>query len=569
MSVELAAPTFADEEAFYRWTQTATQVELRRFVAGLNDDERAAFIRWLEDREWRVDPAAMASHLDRRVVRYRHFDLLAGKFSDAVEGRSRRQIWNLPARTGKSEIASGWGPIWALDRYPWLNIMVASYGDVLAQERGEFIRSRLVQHSADLRVQLARGHQRLDGFATTAGGGMRFGGIMSGFTGFGANGIVVDDPYKGWADAHSVAARLRVMRQYRSVLRFRLNANGVDWIIVCHTRWHEDDMTAELMAEKMSGTGEDWELVRLPMVAEEYDPDSIDQYLRMPDPLDRRPGELLVPELWDADAVRARATVGSYLTSAMEQQRPAPAEGGIIKRAWWKLEEDMPTKGDEWITSWDLKLKDKAGTGDFVCGGVWVRTGKDCWLVEVYRGQWDFPTSVNAIALSCVRWPQVQRHWIESAALGPEARRALRTPEPEYVVSDDIAGELKMTEDERIAVQQIRRRGLSGVLGNTVKEDKEVRLRAVSGYIEAGDVHVPVRAWWLPAYLDELATFPQGNDDQVDMTSQALSKLHRISLQPNVQSPEGRIPSTKPSGDGHRVIPQHMRAAVAAQLRRD
>jgi hypothetical protein len=40
------------------------------------------------------------------------------------------------------------------------------------------------------------------------------------------------------------------------------------------------------------------------------------------------------------------------------------------------------------------------------------------------------------------------------------------------------------------------------------------------------EVHLPDKALWLGEYLGELATFPNGrNDDQVDSTSQGISRF--------------------------------------------
>jgi phage terminase large subunit-like protein len=47
-----------------------------------------------------------------------------------------------------------------------------------------------------------------------------------------------------------------------------------------------------------------------------------------------------------------------------------------------------------------------------------------------------------------------------------------------------------------------------------------------------GFVHLPRDAYWLADYLHELTVFPNGRyDDQVDSTSQALTKLCKISIE--------------------------------------
>jgi hypothetical protein len=83
-----------------------------------------------------------------------------------------------------------------------------------------------------------------------------------------------------------------------------------------------------------------------------------------------------------------------------------------------------------------------------------------------------------------------------------------------------------MTAEERIKVSLLRRRGIGGVKPNNVKGTKSVRMRAVSGYVQTGDVHL--WEYWpgLIGFLDETAAFPNGAyDDQVDVCSQALAEL--------------------------------------------
>ena len=480
---------------------------------------------------WRGTPATMAVHLDREHLQpFRYFMYLGEKFREAVEGTSTRQIWNLPSRMGKSLLASRWGPAWCLDRYPRSNLILASYGDDLAMENAVGVRHILREHEADMRVQLRQDRQRQDRFATTDGGGLLAGGIQSALTGFGAGdhgGVVLDDPFKNWQEAHSAARRDLVWNNYRAVIRFRLESPDA-WVIVVMTRWHEDDLTGRLLAGMEDETGEPWDLVRLPAFAEECDPTSLDRYARMPDPLGRAPGEVLEPLRFDAEHERDRAlAAGSYLTAAMLQQRPSPEEGGELKRAWWKIDSTMPTKWDDGLSSWDMKLKDNEA-GDFVVGQLWVRTGADYWCLDQLRGQWNQSTTANAIALMAVRHPAIHAHVVENTGNGPEVMQVLREPMTDYTLTTEMAGELGMTIEEAGAVQALRRRGLPGLLPENPKGDKAIRVRAQSPYVEAGNVHLPEHASWLGTFLDEMSSFPNGsNDDQVDAWSQAMRRLAR------------------------------------------
>lgn len=541
---------------------------LQRFLESLNAHDLAIAEDVLGERfalGWRSNPVAMAHHLaPTEVELYPYSVLLGRKFADAVEGRSKRQIWNVPARYGKSMIASKWGPAWCLDRNPNAKIILSSYAYNLARENAVAVRDILRGHADVLRARLRTDVQRADRFMTPEGGGVLAAGMAGQITGFGAGsggGVVIDDPFKDWVEAHSENARDRVWERYRGTFRLRLDDDDA-WIIVVHTRWHEDDLTGKLLAQMGSDEGEDWELIRIPALAERHDPASPDPLIRLPDPLGREVGEPIEARRFSKEAVQARASVlGSYLAAALEQQRPAPEEGGEIERGWWRWESAFPPGFDTSITSWDMKLKDKEA-GDFVVGQAWGRTGGDFWLRGQLRGQWNQATTKLAIALMSVRFPDIERHYIENTGNGPEVMRELRTGSKRYVVSDELASKLGMTDAERVEVQAVMRRGMSGLLPVNVKGDKRVRLRAQSGVIEAGQVHLPADTDFALSLVNEAAAFPNGDhDDQVDALSQALAKL-RVS-EGSIKGPAvGAVP--KPTaGARSQPAPRSARASVS------
>jgi hypothetical protein len=68
-----------------------------------------------------------------------------------------------------------------------------------------------------------------------------------------------------------------------------------------------------------------WRVVSLPALAEEDDP------------LGRAEGEALWPDRYPVEELeQTRQTLGSYLWSALYQQRPAPAGGAVFKREWFR-----------------------------------------------------------------------------------------------------------------------------------------------------------------------------------------------------------------------------------------
>jgi predicted phage terminase large subunit-like protein len=79
------------------------------------------------------------------------------------------------------------------------------------------------------------------------------------------------------------------------------------------------------------------------------------------------------------------------------------------------------------------------------------------------------------------------------------------------------------------AVQELKNASRYPIFPIKVDSDKETRAHAVTPLIEAGKVFLPESAPWLTTYIDELAVFPNGtNDDIVDSVTQALNYLRKL-----------------------------------------
>ena len=93
-------------------------------------------------------------------------------------------------------------------------------------------------------------------------------------------------------------------------------------------RLHEDDVAGHVLAQ------EDWEVVRLPAIAEEDERHVIDT-LAGPREFIRRQGEALHPAREPlAMLEQIRRAIGEYNFAGQYQQAPAPLGGGLVKTAW-------------------------------------------------------------------------------------------------------------------------------------------------------------------------------------------------------------------------------------------
>ena len=289
-----------------------------------------------------------------------------------------------------------------------------------------------------------------------------------------------------------------VWEEWQNTLYTRLQPNGS--VIIILTRWHEDELAGRLLNPEY-GEVEDWDIIRLPAIAEENDL------------LGRAVGEPLWPEHgFDEEwAETTKTAVGSQTWASLYQQRPAPSEGNIVNRAWWQFYNEWPDSFDEVIQSWDCSFKDTE-TGSYVVGQVWGRKGANKYLIDQVRAKMDFTKTLRAIKNMTIKYPEARLKLIEDKANGPAIISALR--------------------------QEI-----SGIVPVTPRGTKEERAAAISPEIEAGNVYLPnpSRAPWIHDYIEEWAAFPFGeNDDQVDATTQALDRLSLSSAKrPVVRKPQG------------------------------
>jgi predicted phage terminase large subunit-like protein len=455
---------------------------------------------------WRADPARFAEHLDGdHFRRWRYVQVIADVFARLVEADITRAVVMVPARYGKTTISSQWGPAWALDRYPWLQIVLASYGHELAVSNSLAVRDIIETHAGVLRVKVRRDKRSASRWRTTDGGQVRAVGVGSGLTGHGGDIIVIDDPFKDWQAAHSPTIREGVWNWYKSVVRTRLQTD-TSAIMVVGTRWHEDDLVGRLLAPPDDSESEDWHVVRMPAIAEDPGENPHGKpWEALPDPLGRAPGEPLEPERFSLEAVKARIrALGSYLAAGMEQQRPSSLEGGILKRKWWRYYGGRPDEFtvDDWLISWDSSFDDTTTKSSYCVGQVWARTGAHKFLIDQVRDQMDYPTFRSAVVSFSRKWPQAHKVLIENKANGP-------------AVIKDLYGLVP------------------GLLPREPKGSKESRAHACAGEVEGGNVWLPdpglddidptVERGFVHAFVEETALFPGGSfDDQVDAFTQAV-----------------------------------------------
>lgn len=405
-------------------------------------------------------------------------------------GEINRLMLFLPPRHGKTEMTTIRYPVWRMEREPNLRVIVGAYNQLLANKF-----SRKARRIAESRLALNRERYAVEDWETVQGGGLRAIGVGAGITGQGGNLIVIDDPVKSREEAQSEAYRERVWDWYRDDLYTRLEPGGA--IILIMTRWHEDDLAGRILA---SEDGPNWIMVSLPAEAEASDP------------LGRVEGEALCPERYPiSELARIRTVLGTASYTALYQQRPTPAEGGMFKRQWFQLMMARPETVAGRLRYWD-RAATEAG-GDYTVGTLMSVTPEGIIYIEdVQRGQWSTYDRDKIMRQTAELDGVAVQAWFEQepGSSGVDSARAMMRTLAGYSAHPD-----------------------------RVTGDKVIRAGPLAAQAEAGNVKL-VRGPWVSPWLDELTTFPNAaHDDQVDSASGSYNILARRLARPRATSRQG------------------------------
>lgn len=414
---------------------------------------------------------------------FRHLKYLCRKIDECIEKENGRLLVFMPPRHGKSYTISHMTPMKILENDPSKRVVLASYEANFAESWGAKVRDNFMEDAEkdpkERLFSLNLGKRKLaNWWETTEGGGMATAGVGGPLTGKGFDVGIIDDVLKNWQEAMSPTIRSQIIDWYNSVFYTRREPGAS--IIVLMTRWHEEDLGGYLLEESV----EDWDVVRLPALAEEDDP------------LGRKIGEALCPERYDQYDLDITRRQDKRIWEAMYQQRPAAAEGGLVLRSWWKIYGDRPAVG-RIIQSWDCTFS-KSDTSDYVVGQVWGQNGQNYYLLDQIREKLSFNETENAILTMLGKWPGTQNIVIENKANGPA------------IVS-------RLQHNLHVKVEAYNPQG-----------SKESRVQSVSPMIEQGQVHLPsaVNEQWVGDFINEWAMWPAGkHDDQIDACTQALDYL--------------------------------------------
>lgn len=173
--------------------------------------------------------------------------------ADAIETVLSRPRHNLlvttPPQEGKSSLCAVYTPLRALQLNPNRRIILATYGDSLAEDHSRSCRDIITRHGAGvvdamtgvavedkLGLELSLSSSKVHSWRIAgARGGMIAVGLGSSITGRAADLFIIDDPYKNMQEADSATHRRRVDEWFASVAQTRLSPAASMVLIQCMT----------------------------------------------------------------------------------------------------------------------------------------------------------------------------------------------------------------------------------------------------------------------------------------------------------------------------------------------
>ncbi len=309
-----------------------------------------------------------------------HHKILADALERVERGELKRLIVNMPPRHGKSELVSVNFPAWCMGRDRNRSIMAASYGAGLAVDFGRKVRNIMDDQEYKLLfdTRLAEDAQAKGSWATNGRGEYNAVGVGGSLTGKGASILLIDDPVKNREEADSEVVSESTWDWYRSTARTRLTPDGA--VVIVMTRWKDNDLVGRIQEEARLSSGEAWEVITLPAIAEH-------------DEEFRKEGEALWADHFTLENLKqVQLDIGNYEFASQYQQNPVNRETQIFKEFRYISLDDVKKQVTSCYVTIDSALSKKKNSDNTGVCINWVN-GENVWHLKAYKVKVD-PTEL-------------------------------------------------------------------------------------------------------------------------------------------------------------------------------
>lgn len=429
-----------------------------------------------------------------------HLRYVCDQLQEMYEAWARNEsqddaLLNVPPGSSKSTIVTQLFPAWLWLKQPSFRIISSSYAADLsvghALKSRDCVRSDKFRRLWPGRITFKADQDGKTNYRNTAMG-QRFSTSTNGrVTGMHGDCIIIDDPIDP-EHASSEVARAAAAGHLRKLVT-RTTDKARTFRIMVMQRVHELDPAGIWLA-----SGQPLRHICLPgEVSEHVKPAALKS---------RYEDGLLDPRRLNRAALaKLKVALGSYGYAGQIGQVPTPAEGGILKKAWFKT------------VSWE-QFQQQPGAAH----AVW-NFDADTAYTEAQKND------PSAVLASCYLGQTLYlRHASEHRLELPALKRKL----PELLAANGYSRLSKLHVEPKASglsvVQELRAiTQLNVVLAPTPQGEKTQRVNTCSPFIEAQRV-VLIDGAWNTAFIEQCCGFPMAaHDDMLDTLTQAIARHNK------------------------------------------
>jgi predicted phage terminase large subunit-like protein len=454
-----------------------------------------------------------------------HVKAICDHMEALFNGEILRFLLNMPPRSLKTTICDVAFPAWAWIKRPSEKFLYGSYAYNVSEDASikcrALINSRWFQARWGSRWRITDDRDTKEYYANTEGGERIITSVDGTLTGRGCDIFVANDP-NNTKDQSAVVLE-NALRWWTTVVPTRLNDPKTGRMMVVQQRTHERDISGFIISNDKR---KQWVKLILPLefeIARRCVTVPLKSTGGKPwrDPRTKEGEPLIVERMGPEEIASLKESLGSeYAISGQLQQRPAPADGGIIKKKWFQLwKQAAPPKLEYKVLSIDTALSEKkaAAYNAATTWGVFKDMNgiPNVILLAVWRKRCEYPELRERIARLAV-------DYLDDGELPSGKKRP-----PDMILIEAKVSGISL-------VQDLAR---MNILATRFKPDKYgdklERVRRVTPLLEGGRVWVPAQPptfermrSFADVFVEQAGTFPNSESrDLVDTMTQALLRL--------------------------------------------
>lgn len=419
----------------------------------------------------------------------RHIKLICDKLEKVYTGDIKRLIINIPPRSLKTETVSIAFPAWCLWHDPWIKFMEISYSAALAEKNSLGCRNMYLSDTYlsvfPRRVPL-REDQNTKQHRETLEWWQMYAAWSSGtIIGQGCDIMLIDDPLSP-EEANSNVMRTGVNNNFEETLKSRLNSKIDGAIVVIMQRLHDDDLSWYLMEKQRLWTGEEWEELIIPAIAEKDD-----EY--------RKAGESFFKKRFPIDILHKMKTSNPVVFSTQYQQNPVNKDTQEFHEEWFRYyTSDQLPKWARVFTACDPAFS-KKDSADYSCIMTAAFDWMDMYILEYTVGRYN-------------PWELIDKLIYHNSKYQPE-KIGIEAFQAQQIIWFNLKSEMQRRW-QYANIEELRQTG-----------DKETKLRKLIALYMNWHIYHKVGMDELEM---QLKRFPRGRNDDIMDAEQMLYSMYEI-----------------------------------------